>query len=302
MFKTESLITFVLVAKFKSFTKAAKEQKQTTMAMSKQISLLEERLQEPLFIRTTRIIKLTEFGEIFLSRAQEILAQHEALDTWLDSRKGSLKGTINVVAQDVQTYDETIFPWISEFQSLYPDIKLVFEVHESQLDININNHDIYWGIGHYLGDQHPSLVRRSLWKAQLGIFASPIYLNKYGVPKDLNDLSGHKMIGHPHSNPSNMLVVKSDQNELEMDCVEVDAPILTVSGQSKFAVQGLGLINALVDNHDIKNYLATNQLIPVLEPFWLSSAEIYIYYQHAKIEQIKIRSFIDFFLSKRQFW
>jgi DNA-binding transcriptional LysR family regulator len=302
MFKTESLIAFVLVAKYKSFTLAAKEQQQSTMAISKQISQLESRLQEPLFIRTTRIIKLTEFGENFLLRAKEILAQHDALDIWLDSRKGYLEGTIKVVAQDVQTYEETIFPWVGEFQRLYPDIKLVFEVNESPLDLNQHHHDIYWGIGEYLGIQSPSLKRRSLWQAQLGIFASPDYLKSHGMPKSIEELRGHKMIGHPHSNPNNILVIKSKSDPTGMDVVELDAPILTVSNQSNFAAQGLGLINALVDNHDIKDYLAKKQLIPVLEEHWLSSAEIYIYYQHAKIEQVKIRAFIDFFLSKRQFW
>ena len=72
MFKTESLIAFVLVSKYKSFTLAAKEQQQSTMAISKQISQLESRLQEPLFIRTTRIIKLTEFGENFLTNTTMI--------------------------------------------------------------------------------------------------------------------------------------------------------------------------------------------------------------------------------------
>lgn len=302
MFKTESLIAFILVAKHKSFTLAAKDLELSTMAISKQISQLETRLEEPLFIRTTRIIKLTEFGEDFLRRAKDILIQHDSLELWLNSRKDNLVGTIKVVAQDVQTYEETIYPWVGEFQRLFPDIKLVFEVNESLLDLKKDCHDVYWGIGEYLGIQSPSLRKRSLWQAQLGIFASPEYLKQYGVPKNINDLKGHKMIGHPHSKPNNILVVKSQSNPNEMDSVELNAPILTVSNQSNFAVQGLGLINALVDNNDIKTYLEKKQLIPVLEEHWLPSAEIYIYYQHAKIEQLKIRTFIDFFLSKRKFW
>lgn len=302
MFKTESLTNFVLVAKYKSFTLAAKEQQQTTMAISKQISQLESKLNEPLFIRTTRIIKLTEFGEAFLLRAKQILSQHDALNVWLDARAGNLTGTIKVVAQDVQTYEETVYPWVSEFISLYPELNLVLEVNENLLDVNSHNHDIYWGVGEYLGVQHPSLKRRSLWQAQLGIFASPEYITKFGEPKTLEDLSDHKMIGHPHSKPPNVLIVNKQPNATEISTVELDTPILTVSGQSKLAVDGVGLINALVDNLDIKQYLANNQLVPVLKPFWIPSAEVYIYYQSAKIEQIKIRAFIDFFLSKRKYW
>jgi LysR family transcriptional activator of dmlA len=93
-----------------------------------------------------------------------------------------------------------------------------------------------------------------------------------------------------------------DCNEEAMAFVEVDAPIKTVSGQSMLATQGLGLINALCDNHDIKAYLAKGQLVPVLKDHWYQGVEIYVCYQQVKILQPKVRVFIDFFLSKRSMW
>lgn len=304
MFKTETLNAFALVAKHRSFTLAAHAQGQTPMAMSKQVSQLEKRLAEPLFERSTRKIRLTQFGEEFFIHVKTILEQHDALDQWLESRKGEFSGTLKVVTQATQTYDETVFPWLAEFHQCYPHIELVFEVQESIIDIDKNPYDIYWGIDDYLGIQHPSLKRRSLWKAQLGIFASPEYLAKFGTPATPDALKAHRMISHPHSDPSNALIVNklAYSKQHEMEFVTLDAPIKTVAGQSKFAVQGLGLINALVDNHDIKNYLANHQLVAVLEKFWYSSAEIYIYYHQVKLEQPKVRAFIDFFLSKRKHW
>tara|TARA_R110002167_G_scaffold35356_4_gene112954 strand:+ start:2729 stop:3694 length:966 start_codon:yes stop_codon:yes gene_type:complete len=304
MFKTETLNAFALVAKHRSFTLAANAQGQTPMAMSKQVSQLEKRLAEPLFERSTRKIRLTQFGEEFFIRVQNILEQHDALDHWLGSRKGEFSGTLNIITQSTQTYDETVFPWLAEFHHSYPNIELVFEVQESIIDIDKNPYDIYWGIDEYLGIKHPSLKRRSLWKAQLGIFASPEYLAKYGTPTTPDELKNHQMISHPHSDPSNALIINkvANSNQHEMEFVILEAPMKTVSGQSKFAVQGLGLINALVDNHDIKDYLANHQLIPILEKYWYSSAEIYIYYHQVKLEQPKVRAFIDFFLSKREYW
>lgn len=304
MFKTETLNAFVLVAKHRSFTLAANAHGQTPMAMSKQVSQLEKRLAEPLFERSTRKIRLTQFGREFLVHVQNILEQHDVLDNWLGARKGEFSGKLNIVSQSSQTYDETVFPWLAEFHQCYPNIELVFEVQESVIDIVKCPFDIYWGIDEYLGMQHPSLKRRSLWKAQLGIFASPKYLAKFGTPTSPSELKDHKMISHPHSDPSNALIVnkvaKSNQQKMEFEIVE--APIKTVAGQSKFAVQGLGLINALEDNHDIKDYIANHQLVPVLEEYWYSSAEIYIYYHQVKLEQPKVRAFIDFFLSKKNYW
>ena len=304
MFKTETLNAFALVAKYRSFTLAANVQGQTPMALSKQVSLLEKRLAEPLFERSTRNIRLTQFGDEFLIRVKKILQQHDSLAHWLDSRKGEYSGTLKVVTQGTQTYDETVFPWLAEFHQLYPDIELVFEVQEDIIDIDKDHYDIYWGIADYLGLKHPSLKRRSLWKTQLGIFASPEYLIKYSTPLTPSELKNHRMIGHPHHQPGNALVVNKIANskQEELECEMLLAPIKTVSGQSKFAVQGLGLINALADNHDIKEYLANKKLVPVLENYWYTPVEIYIYYHQVKLEQPKVRAFIDFFLSKRKYW
>jgi len=304
MFKTETLIAFTLVAKHRSFTIAANVQKQTPMAMSKQVSQLENRLAEPLFERSTRKIRLTEFGEQFLAKAQKILAQHDSLSYWLESRQGKFSGTLRVIAHDVQVYEETVFPWIAEFQQLYPDIELMIDIKRNMIDLDTDAHDIYWGLSDYLGIKHPGLKRRSLWEAKYGIFAAPDYLEKFGTPKTPTDLKNHQMIGHPHQEPNNVLVVNKSANssQKEMESVLMKAPIKTVDGHAKLAVQGLGLFNVLADNHDVKAYLASKQLVPVLEEYWYSSVEIYIYYHQVKLEQPKIRAFIDFFLSKRKYW
>jgi len=304
MFKTETLLAFVLVAKHGSFTLAAEVNGQTAMAMSKQVSQLELRLNESLFERSTRKVRLTQFGEEFLARAEQILGQHDSLGHWLESRQQTCRGLLRIITPGAQTYDETVFPWLAEFHALYPDIELVFEVQETLLDINRDTYDIYWGVEEYLGEKHPGLKRRSLWQAQFGVFASPDYLRDYGTPQTLDDLQGHKIIAHPHAQPANALVVKKagDSQQDEMDFIPLQAPIKSVAGHSLLAVQGLGLINALADNHDIKSYLESGRLVPVLEPYWLSSAEIYIYYQQVKLEQPKVRAFIDFFLGKRHEW
>ncbi|WP_076410455.1 LysR family transcriptional regulator [Shewanella sp. UCD-KL12] len=304
MFKTETLTAFILVAKHRSFTLAANAQKQTPMAISKQVSQLEKRLGAPLFERSTRKIKLTQFGDEFLIRAQKILQQHDSLSHWLESREGKFTGTLKVIAQDIQTYDETIFPWLAEFHRLYPDIELMIDMKENIIDVDEDHHDIYWGISDYLGIKYPNLKQRLLWQAKLGIFAAPDYLAKFGTPNTPDELAKHQMISHPHQQPSNALVVNKTANsqQSEMEYVLLNAPIKSVAGHSKLAVQGLGLINALVDNLDIKSYVANQELVPVLEEYWYSSVDLYIYYHQVKLEQPKVRAFIDFFLSKRKHW
>lgn len=304
MFKTESLLAFIAVVESGSFTAAGMSRGQTPMAMSKKIAQLEKQLSEALFERSTRKVKLTEFGESFLVKARQILLAHESLEHWLDSRQGKISGKLKVVSQSLQTYQETIYPYLAEFVQQYPDLQVSLDVQERVIDLDKEPCDIYWGVGEYLGQMHPGLKCRSMWRAQYGIYASPEYLAKYGTPKTPQDLSSHKMIGHVHQNPSNILVINhqphSEQKELEV--MEVDTAISVVGGKSTLAVQGLGLINAGDDDYDIVNYVKSGELVPVLADYWYQQAEVYIYYQQVKFEQAKVRAFIDFFLSKRAFW
>jgi DNA-binding transcriptional LysR family regulator len=304
MFKTETLLAFVQVAKHGSFTGAAAAQGQTPMALSKQVSSLEKQLAEPLFERTTRKVKLTEFGQAFLLKAQAILGQHQALSGWLESRQGKVAGRLTLVTQGGQTYDETVFPYLAEFHQLYPELELVFDVKEQLIDIGQHQYDIYWGIGEYLGDNHPSLKRRALWQAPFGIFAAPAYLEKYGTPQTPQQLTHHRMIDHLQADKNGILVVNelADQPDGPMQYQQLSAPVQTVTSHTALAIAGLGLINALADNYDIKAAVEQGTLVPVLKPYWFSSVEIFIYYQQVKVEQPKVRAFIDFFLDKRVLW
>lgn len=67
------LRSFVVVAKTANLTLAAKQLFTTPPAISAHIKALEEELQTPLFIRSSKCMKLTDKGKILLSKAQNTL-------------------------------------------------------------------------------------------------------------------------------------------------------------------------------------------------------------------------------------
>lgn len=78
----DTVATFVLVADLRSFTRAAQASGATQSAVSLKLKRLEERLGHRLLERTPRSVALTADGEVFLTRARELLAVHErAVDT-----------------------------------------------------------------------------------------------------------------------------------------------------------------------------------------------------------------------------
>lgn len=64
---------FMSVAEYLSFARASEQLNMTQPAISHQIASLEKELDTKLFIRTTRTVRLTEEGKIFLSDAKKIV-------------------------------------------------------------------------------------------------------------------------------------------------------------------------------------------------------------------------------------
>ncbi len=77
MFDTDLLKSFVAVAENGGFTKAAKVLNSTQSTISAQIQRLESDAERPLFVRSTRSVRLTSAGEMLLGYAQTILRLNE---------------------------------------------------------------------------------------------------------------------------------------------------------------------------------------------------------------------------------
>lgn len=298
MIKNDLLHSFLLVANTGSITKAAEAKFLTAMAMSKQMANLETQLGQPLFERSGRSLRLTEFGKQFKQEAAKVMTANQAMENWLVQRTGEVQGTVKVVAQSVDMLKQTVIPWLAEFCELYPQIKVELDVNESILNINDDEFDIFWGVSDYLGDKYPNLKRKKLWQSAYGIYASPGYIEQYGSPLNLDDIEQHYIVGYLHNQPSNVLVVQDQQLDYKL----LKQKVATVTGLVELASDGLGLINAACDLKEITDAIEQNKLQPVLQEYWWQQAEVFAYYHNVRHLQPKVSKFIEFFVSKKDGW
>lgn len=96
-FDDEMLRTFVCVAQLHSFSAAAEALNKTTSTISYRIKSLEESLDSPLFVRTTRSVQLTAAGEILLERARQIFDTLEFLPAELEQIKDGIEPIFDLV-------------------------------------------------------------------------------------------------------------------------------------------------------------------------------------------------------------
>src|SRR5262245_7141616 len=73
----DAVRAFILIADFKSFTRAAQAVGVTQSAISLQLKRVETRLASRLIERTPRSVELTNEGAVFLDRARNLVAAHD---------------------------------------------------------------------------------------------------------------------------------------------------------------------------------------------------------------------------------
>jgi len=71
---------FVLVAQTRSFTLSAKRLRVPKSSVSRAIARLEDRLGVQLIERTTRSVRLTEIGGVYLTHCQRVMEEAEQAD------------------------------------------------------------------------------------------------------------------------------------------------------------------------------------------------------------------------------
>lgn len=89
---------FIAVADEENITKAAHRLHITQPTLSRQLHDLEKEMGKQLLIRTTRKTILTKDGQLFLTRAQEILNLYDKTRAELNSEKKDIRGQLSIGA------------------------------------------------------------------------------------------------------------------------------------------------------------------------------------------------------------
>ena len=171
----KQLEAFVAVAKYKSFSKAARELFLTQPTVSAHIQNLENELDAVLFNRNNKCITLTKSGEILLENAVSILNNCKKAIYDIKEYSGKIEGLIDIASSSIpETY---ILPdFIKSFSSKYPDVKFSISHYDSQYAISeILNGRISFG---FVGSKtsNPQIKYFDLINDELVLIA-PIDLN-----------------------------------------------------------------------------------------------------------------------------
>ncbi|MGG4607179.1 LysR substrate-binding domain-containing protein [Providencia sp. Me31A] len=283
----DELQAFISVVDCGSITAAAEQLNITISTVSRLLLRLEEKVETTLLYRTTRTIKLSDEGSAFLQKAREIVDLAQQAEEMLSVRQTIPSGKLRIDAP-TPFLTHVIAPLIPSFHERYPQIELEINNYEGITNLLEKRIDVAFRIG-VLKDS--SLNATLLGFSQKRLVASPIYLEKYGVPQRVEELKKHCLLGFTHPESLNTWPVKSSDGNL----LKIKPDIAGASGEVLFhlAVQGTGILCSA--DFVTRDALANGQLTQVLEneTVMIRQPINAVYYRNQAVSP-RLRCFIDF--------
>ena len=283
MFLWEGVTEFAAVCETESFTAAAKRLGISTAQVSRQVSALENRLNTKLFYRTTRRVSMTEEGAIYYRHCRQVLDGLEEAEQAISSLRDRPQGLVKLTAP--YTYGELfLMPLVIEFMAEYPEIEVVAELTNQKVDLVEGGFDLAIRLGRLASS---SMIAKKLATRTQYVCAAPSYIEKYGVPNALSELSQH-----------NCLVGNLDhwyfsENGKEKG-VRVSGNFTCNSGYALMdaTLKGFGLTQ--LPDYYVQPHIDNGDLVVVLETYQEEKEGIWALYPNNRHLSPKVRMLVDF--------
>jgi DNA-binding transcriptional LysR family regulator len=292
MDRLRRLEILVKVADAGSFAKAAQLLLVTPSAVSHAVAQLERELGVVLFYRTTRQLRLSAEGAEVLRHARSVLAAVTQMDGAASGQRDRVAGKLKLgvpaaVAQHI------LMPVLHRFTDRHPDVEIEMTSSGAVADMHVTGADLNFRIGP-LADS--DLVARPLARLKFGVYASPGYVSRHGVPTHPEDLKEHRTLVHksPRSTTISPWDLWSYERDGSQATVQVrhhlvtdDREALLTAALASAGVFRIGMFNPAL--------LSTGRLVRVLEAWdWPGGPELSMLYRRTARLPRRIVAFMEF--------
>ena len=291
---TSQLTTIALFCKsaeLGSFTAAANAMGLTPAAVSRGVGRLEDRLGIKLFRRTTRSMSLTDDGRLYFEQCRAAIAQIDEAEKTITGEQTEPRGLLRISAPSTYAHYR-LLPRLADFKSRYPLIELDINIANRNIDFVEDGYDVAIRLGTPPGSR---LIARKLEDARVGVYATPAYLKKHGLPTslaDLKDRKSHTLLPFvlPSTGKALPWIFMQDGQQIELlpnSTVSVSEDPLGCVMMARFS---MGLVQTF-------SWIAAsfgNEFVEVLKPWSSCSRPFHLLYPQSRHRSVKVRALVDY--------
>ena len=273
-----NVAAFVVVARERSFTRAAAQLGLSQSSLSHTISALEAKLGMRLLTRTTRGVSPTEAGQRLLATVGPYCEGIESELASLSEERDKPAGTIRISSHD-HAVRTILWPKLSRLLPAYPDLKIEFAIHYGLIDIVAERLDA----GVRVGDQvaKDMIAMRISPDFNMTVVGSPSYFAAREVPLVPQDLTEHRCINLRLPTHGGLYAWEFEKEGQELSVHVQGQVILNTSPEIvTAALEGYGL--AYIPQDVADQYIATGHLIQVLEDWRPTYPGYHLYYPNRR--------------------
>ena len=192
MFDWNDLRFFLAVARTGSTLAAGRSLKVAQATVSRRITMLEEALGTPLFVRSPSGYTLSVRGQAMLPHAERVEREVEALQNSVAAEGRRLSGTVRLTTVE-SAANVWLMPAIAAFRAKHPAVVAEIIVDDRTLDIARGEADIAIRFGNPPQDE--SLVIRRIVELHESVYVHRDLANELGIPNSYDGLTRFPFVG-----------------------------------------------------------------------------------------------------------
>lgn len=269
-----NLSAFVVVARERSFTKAAAKLGVSQSALSQTIKGLEVRLGLQLLTRTTRSVSPTEAGERLLQSVAPRFEDIERDISALSALREKPAGLIRITAGEHPAVT-VLQPALAKFLPDYPDIQVEIIVDHGLTDIAAEGYDAGVRLGEQVAKDMIAVPIGS--EMRMAVVGAPAYFARYPKPVTPQELTQHNCINFRLPTYGGLFPWEFEKDGRELK-VRVEGQLIfnNMALRLKSALSGTGL--AYLPEDEALGPIAEGRLIRVLEDWCEPFPGYHLYY------------------------
>ena len=247
------------------------------------IARLESRLRVQLLQRTTRGIRLTEAGVVFMADCSRILGAVAQAEAAANGAHVHAQGNLTLLFPLLFSR-YVMAPVLADYLERFPDVQ-VFAHYDDRYP---NWSEEAVDVAILFGDlPSSSLIARPVGQVRNIVCASPGYLETQGEPLRPEDIKHHRLI-------ATQAYAGWVQWDFRHGSIKARARLscATVQGGINAALHGAGLLRCL--SYPVHEHLAGGRLRQVLAAHEPRPLPVHVVYREGRNASMRVRSFVDF--------
>ena len=289
------LEAFCKVVEAGSFTAAAEVLGTDKARLSRAVSALEAELGLRLLERSTRSLSVTDGGQAVYERARAILGAGDELLQFARAQQAEPSGTLRLTCSP----DFALVAanrWVTGYLQRWPQMSVDMDFSSRLVDLVHEGFDLALRVG-ALEDSR--LAARLLGPMRYGLYASPVYLARAGVPATPAQLREHTLLMFSTGSGRTDWTLLPPEPGAAVERIErierrSGAPARVRAGSISLLLEacraGLGI--ARLPLHTVQVHAAA-ELLPVLPAWTPQPVPVHAVFPSSRFIAPKVRAFID---------